>query len=217
LHPAEVTGYSKEKVMKNYLYLIGCLLIPACLFAGDIEKNLELTIFTGDSLGKYSIDETFSFPPNKGGVVLPIVYMVKGSVDNSVLFGGSIGYYFNKHSEIEGIFGIAPSHRLREIQNLGPSPLDQNIVTYNYDANYVYNINWKSVRPFFTAGIGMISRDGHGDTDHDLSYNFGTGAKIYFKNIGLRFEVNDHIVPDYFQTGTNKHVVRIQSGLMFNF
>jgi hypothetical protein len=203
--------------MKIYLYLIGCFLIPAYLWAEDIDKHLELTVFTGASLGKDSIDETFPFyPPNGDGVVLPTIYTLKGSVDNSALFGSSIGYYFNNNSEIEGIFGIAPSHRLREVQNLGPSPRDQNIVTYSYDANYVYNIDWKSVRPFFSAGIGLISRDGTGDIRHDVSYNFGTGTKMYFKNVGFRFEVNDHIVPDYFQTGTNKHVIRIQSGLMFN-
>jgi hypothetical protein len=72
------------------------------------------------------------------------------------------------------------------------------------------------MRPFLTAGIGGITRDGT-SVHSDFTYNFGGGVKYYYKNLGLKLEVKDHIIPDFFQLGTKKNVFQIQPGIFFRF
>jgi hypothetical protein len=96
------------------------------------------------------------------------------------------------------------------------SHFDVNVVSYNYDGNLVYNFDCKGMRPFLTAGIGGITRD-ELSVHSDFTYNFGGGVKYDYKNMGLKLEVKDHIIPDFFRLNTKKNVFQIQPGIFFRF
>ncbi|PWT92124.1 MAG: hypothetical protein C5B54_04070, partial [Acidobacteria bacterium] len=90
-----------------------------------------------------------------------------------------------------------------------------NAVSYDYDGNFVYNITHGNVRPYVTVGIGGVSTDAEQNSKTNFAFNYGGGAKFLFKNIGVRFEVNDHLTPNHWLTGKTEHDLQIQYGFLF--
>lgn len=201
--------------MKLKLFILSFFLIAGWVVAQEVAKPLEFTFYSGVSLGADTLENTTPCP---GHLCSGDTLHLKNTVSNSPLFGFGVGYYFTKNLELEGNFAIAPSIQFRSRSNLiAPLPgFDVNVVSYNYDGNLVYNFDWKGMTPFLTAGIGGITRDGL-SVHTDFTYNFGGGVKYYYKNLGLRLEVKDHIIPDFFQLGTKKNVFQIQPGIFFRF
>ena len=93
--------------------------------------------------------------------------------------------------------------------------LERNMVVYDYDANFLYNILTGDVQPYFTIGVGGVASDLDNDVRNDFAFNYGGGAKFWFKKVGVRFELNDHVIPDYFLTSKTEHNVQIQYGFVF--
>ena len=156
---------------------------------------------------------------------------VTQSLKDSILFGFKAGYYMNDNAEIEGNFGFAPNHEIKTDWNDWCQPGDvcplfesqlypyfqdnQNVVAYHYDANFVYNFLHDSIRPYVTIGIGGISYDLPGDVKTSFTTNLGLGAKFYFKKVGLRFEINDHLIPNHFLSGKTENNLQIQYSFFF--
>jgi hypothetical protein len=202
--------------MKFKLYVLSFFLIAGSVFAGEVAKPLEFTFYSGVSLASDRLENTTPCPNTLECVGGP--FHMKNTVSNSPLFGFGVGYYFTKNLELEGNFAVAPAIQFRSDSNLiTPIALfGVNVVTYNYDGNLVYNFDWKGMTPFLTAGIGGITRDSL-SVNTDLTYNFGGGVKYYYKSLGLKLEIKDRIIPDFFQLGTKKNVFQIQPGIFFRF
>jgi hypothetical protein len=174
---------------------------------------MELTIYSGYSFSEDTLQATFPCANISGPNCLPAIREIKHTIDNSLLFGLVLGYYVTPDLQIEGNFSIAPLHNFTARSNFPLFFDEQNVITYNYDLNMVYNFDSKGIKPYVTAGIGGITRDNIGVTT-DFTYNFGVGSKFYYKDIGIRLELNDHITPDYFQLHTRKHVLQLQTGIL---
>jgi hypothetical protein len=203
--------------MRFILCAISFFVLPSLIYGGDLENSVEVTVYSGASFAKDTFERSDPCEPIFGPGCIPATIEQRNRIGNSVLFGVGVGYYINRNFEVEGNFSIAPGHQLRLMNNV-PDGLfrveERNVITYTYDFDLVYNMEWKGIRPYITAGIGGTTRDS-GFFYTDFAYNFGAGTKFYFKDIGLRIEVNDHIIPDYFQFDIRRHVVRIQSGVFF--
>jgi hypothetical protein len=202
--------------MKLKLFVLSFFLLAGSLLADEIAKPLEFTFYSGVSLAADTLqNNTFPCP---SGVCYGDTLHLKNTVNNSPLFGFGVGYYFTKNLELEGNFAIAPAIQFHSESNVTApiSHFDVNVVSYNYDGNLVYNFDWKGMRPFLTAGIGGITRD-ELSVHSDFTYNFGGGVKYDYKNMGLKLEVKDQIIPDFFRLNTKKNVFQIQPGIFFRF
>lgn len=223
--------------MKFYfLILMAWFLIPCCLQAENLDGKVEITVHSGISFLEAARENNIPCRFCVGPVQPPfdIVFQEKSSLDNSFVFGFKGGYYLNNKAEIEGNFAVAPSHDFRfesgffcppgEICPLRDVPVidtpvflfQENAVVYHYDANFSYHFSEQNVRPFFTLGVGGVSTDLQQDTRTDFTFNFGVGGKFYFDRLGLRFEINDHVIPGYFLTDDTEHDVQVQYGILFH-
>jgi hypothetical protein len=220
-----------------FVILILLVLGPALCIAGP-GGDVEVTILSGwsfldvekenpaDWLCDWPVQVPEGLPFYCGGSSTT-------TVGDSFLIGFKGGYYLNDHVEIEGGFQISPNHKMETSSTwrwycppdlVCPMPGDvwfpyyydrQNLVGYQYDANFVYNLLKDNVRPFVTVGIGGLSTDMENEVRNNFTLNFGAGAKFYFKRAGIRFEVNDHLIPNYFLTGDAKHNLQILYGFLF--
>ena len=218
----------------SILWIAILVFSPIILLAQGNDGKMEITIHSGFSF--LDADERVETPPCiicRDAPPFPFVFVNEKSMNGSFLFGVKAGYYLNQKMEVEGAFAIAPNHEVTEINDifcppgelcplideiplLIPSFLNQtNAVSYQYDANFVYNFTETNVKPFVTFGIGAVTTDLLLENQTDFALNFGGGAKFYFKNLGLRVEVNDHVMPDYFLTGKTEHDVQVQYGFLF--
>src|SRR4030042_3995697 len=93
------------------------------VLANDPQGDIEFSIFSGWSFLDASFDQQhWGWPcwddpiplENQSQSMQPFFpyCSTHRSLDKSFLFGFKVGYYFNKNSEIEGTFSIAPTHHL---------------------------------------------------------------------------------------------------------
>ena len=210
-----------------------CLLILSFVFlwaAGSAEADggTELTIYSGIS---FLESERDVFPEILADLRSPIDFHFQSSFDSGFLFGFKAGHYLNENVEVEGNFAIAPNQELRtesffecpvgEICPLTGLELfppfffeERNGVSYYYDGNLVYNFDYRNLTPFVTVGIGGITNDFELENHTDFSLNFGGGAKFYFGRVGIRIEVNDHVIPDHFLTEETEHDLQVHYGFL---
>ncbi|HSE42028.1 MAG TPA: outer membrane beta-barrel protein [Acidobacteriota bacterium] len=210
----------KKAIFLTLFWVLSCGLLQA----GDTE----ITLHSGWSF----MDADAEFGPCifcLDPVVGPLPpFTTTTSVENSPVFGFKVAYFLNDRAGIEGGFSIAPNHAVTtskafvcppgEICPLALFPfflLERNMVAYQYDANFVYNILNGDVEPYVTIGIGGLSSDLDNDVRNDFTLNFGGGARFWFKKLGLRFEVNDHLIPNYFLTDDTEHNIQVQYGFVF--
>jgi hypothetical protein len=212
-------------VMNRVFFIFAVIVVSITAFA---EAETEITLQSGWSF----TDADFEIAPcifclNLFEGPLP-PFTTTTSTDNSPVFGFKVAYFLNDRAGIEGGFSIAPNHKVitsnafecppGEICPLADYPffiLERNMVAYQYDANFVYNILKSNVQPYVTIGIGGISSDIDNDVRSDFALNFGGGAKFWFNKVGLRFEINDHIIPNYFLTDDTEHSIQLQYGFLF--
>jgi len=221
-------------IMKKLYPMYKFIAITFVIFAGFISlnyanesNNLELTIYSG-----------YSSLNVKGNAILLDELRTKiGLIDlnhtlkGSFLFGAKLAYYLNKNLEIEAIIGIAPGHDLKskfrydcppgkicmlnDIENFLPT-YSENIIAYNYDSNLIYNFNTDGkILPYISAGLGGVSYDINDTVKTMATINAGIGIKWYLKNIGLRFELNEHAILNHFLSEKTEYNFQIQYGLLF--
>ena len=211
--------------MKFSHLILALLLLPEVLLAG----GTEITIHSGWSF----LDAKQEFPGCPFCLSPFPLPPGESKVQQSMLFGFKAGYYLNKNIEVEGAFAVAPNHNFRinyqpiacipelpcALRNdFFPFPTGQerqNVVAYQYEGNFVYDFPGDDVRPFFTFGVGGVSSDFENQVRTNFAFNYGGGAKFYFKDMGLRLEVNDHVLPSYFLNEKTEHDVQIQYGFLF--
>ena len=219
--------------MKSFILLILAVLsMPAWVFANGPSGKTEITIYSGISFLEAEREITppcilCDLPARPG--ILPI--FTKVSFESGFLFGFKVGHYLNSNVEVEGNFAIGPSQEvITDTFDFCPPDLcllpqgdlpfpflqaEESGVSYYYDGNFVYNFPFKNITPYATVGIGGISTDIQENTRSDVSFNFGAGVKSYFKQIGIRFEVNDHVIPDHFISDDTEHDLQLQYGVTF--
>jgi Outer membrane protein beta-barrel domain len=211
------------------IFAISCL-VPIFAGAENPNGNLEITVLSGFSFLDANVEvPTCPFCES----VSRITFSQENSIKGSFVVGFKAGYYLNPAMEVEGSFVIAPDHELTQTNTffcppgvicplINQTPLfipfflrQSNVVTYQYDGNFVYNFAKNDLRPFVTFGIGGMTSVLSPGSRTDFAINFGGGAKFYFNKIGIRAEINDHVVPDYFLTGNTEHDLQVQYGFIF--
>jgi len=203
--------------MKNSIIVILLVISASFLYA----DNVEITIHSGWSFN----NADFEFGPCIECATIFPPFTRRTSVDSSILIGFKTAYFLNNRSAIEGSFSVAPNHDVTTENAIfcrGPvCPLipdflfERNMVVYQYDANFLYSILTGDVQPFVTIGVGGVASDLENDVQNDFAFNYGGGAKFWFKKVGLRFEFNDHVIPDYFLTTKTEHNLQVQYGFVF--
>ena len=204
--------------MKKEIIAILLLISAAVVLRAD---DVEITVHSGWSFNNadFEIEPCFEclsiFPP----------FTTTTSVEDSITIGFKTAYFLNNRSAIEGGFSVSPNHDViterRVFCREQPCPLlpdflfERNMVVYQYDANFVYNLLTGDVQPYITIGIGGVASDLDNDVRNDFAFNYGGGAKFWFKKVGLRFELNDHVIPDYFLSNKTAHNLQIQYGFLF--
>jgi len=217
--------------MRAKILLILLLTLGAQIaLADEIFKRTEITIYSGWSFLDIK-------NPNAGCLIIcpplpalgpDFAILNEETVKSSVLFGFKAGQYLNPHMEVEGNFTIAPNHGFAQTVRVVCAPGEicpliafpdflkqENFVAYNYDGNFVYNILSGNIRPYVTIGAGGVSTDTQEGVRTNFAFNFGGGAKFYLGKIGLRFELNDHLIPNYFLTDKTEHDLQLQYGVVF--
>ena len=185
--------------------------------------NVEVTINSGWSFNNADVE--FGPCPVCQYILPP--FTTTTSVSDSILIGFKTAYFLNQRSAIEGSFSISPNHDVktqsRFVCREEVCPLlfipdflsDRNMVVYQYDANFLYSLLTGDVQPYITIGVGGVASDLDNDVRNDFAINYGGGAKFWFKKVGLRFEVNDHVITNYFLTDKTEHNLQIQYGFAF--
>jgi len=211
------------------LYFLALLLFPVAVLAGNVEHKTELTIDSGWSFP--GINETSQ---NCLLCAVPVMspyfsFQQAKSLNSSVLVGFRVDHYINDNMAIEGSFAVAPDHKLTQSSFIVCPPgqvcpllaipdflVQQNVVAYEYGGNFVYHFLTGQIRPYVLAGVGGISFAGNSDSKTNFTWVFGGGAKFFFtKNVGLRFEFNDHLIPNHFLTDRTQNDLQIRYGFVF--
>ena len=212
--------------MRCIVLLLVLLFSNSALQAQEPEKKSEITIYSGISfLDVEDVTEPCLL------CLSPLPALIQTStLDGGFLIGFKFGYYLNETVEVEGNFSVAPNQDFTLQSSIfcpaEPCPLmqgefapviffEKRAVSYAYNGNLVYNLNGKTVTPFVTAGIGGMSTDLQEEVHSDFVFNFGGGTKFHFKNVGVRFELNDQVIPDHFLSGKTEHDLQIQYGFFF--
>jgi hypothetical protein len=212
--------------MKNVLVFafLGFLTSSIC-----VQAETEVTVNSGWAFSNAEIRVApciFCRDPIIGAVP---PFTTTTEADNSPVFGVKVAYFFNNRAGIEGIFSIAPNYTVNTSTTIECPPgsdvcplillpnflFERNMVVYQYDANFVYNLFTGDVEPYVTIGVGGMSSDLDNAVQSDFVVNYGGGAKFWFNNLGLRFEVNDHVIPNYFLTDKTEHNIQLHYGFLF--
>ena len=213
--------------MKLWTWIFIALLALPLLAFGDDEHGTEITIYSGISFPNLDVESQpciFCAGPFPVDVIVPLTTTT--SLGHSFLFGVKAGVYLNPNIQLEGNFGIAPHQEFRQVSGIFCPPgqicplipvflYQQNVVSYFYDGDFVYNFMKGNVRPFAEVGLGATSANVRDTTSTDFTLVYGGGAKFYFRNFGFRFEVNDHLTPNNFLTKDTEHYVQVQYGFLF--
>lgn len=215
--------------MKFFSVIVTLWLLCSSCFAEDNEHPVEITIYSGVSFAGmedtspciFCLDADIPFP-------LPIFVQQKRHLGNGVLIGIKGAYFLNRHIALEGNFGISPNQKLTSETTFECPPgfvcpalgfpftfFERNTVAYVYDGNFIYHFLDQNVRPFLSAGIGGISTDVNSDIFTNFTLNFGGGLKYYFRNLGMRFEISDHVITNHWLTDETEHNLQVQYGLLF--
>lgn len=216
-----------EKIMAILLHVYSnmkhSIIAALMLISGTVlyADNVEITIHSGWSFN--TADLEFG-PCIECATILP-PFTTTTSVSDSFLIGIKTAYFLNSRSAIEGGFAVAPNHDVNtqnsvfcrdEVCPLLPDFLfERNMVVYQYEGNFLYNILTGDVQPYITIGVGGVASDLDNDVRNNFAINYGGGAKFWFKKVGVRFELNDHLIPNYFLSNKTEHNLQIQYGFVF--
>lgn len=211
------------------LYFLALLVFPVVVMAGNIEHKTEISIFSGWSFPGINDTNNRCFPCFPSPVVPAFSVRRTQSLNSSVMLGFGVSRYLNNNIAVEGAFSVAPNHELKETSFIDCPPgevcpliffpdfnIQNSVVAYNYGANFVYHLTSGQVRPYVTVGIGGISFDVASNTRTNVAWIFGAGTKFFLgKRTGLRFEFNDHLIPNHFVTDKTEHDLQVQYGFTF--
>lgn len=212
-------------------YFLALLVFPVVLIA---QPKNEVTIYSGWSFPGIDSTRETCFLCAVPMMTPGFTQVETNKLGSSVLFGFKYSRSLNSRMAIEGNFSVAPHQKLEstsgincppgEICPLMPEPVpglpiyftQRNMVSYFYDVSFVYQFTTGQAVPYVLAGVGAVSSDPESDIQTDLTWVFGGGAKFYLRNnVGVRFEVNDHLIPGYFLTDKTENNLQIQYGFIF--
>lgn len=120
-----------------------------------------------------------------------------GSVDfkNGTSFAGALGLRLTPNLRVEGEISYTRNDLTSMTLNTGTGgPVGKNLKTWLYMAHayYDFDVNWRNLSPYVSAGLGMAMHDGAvagapgglmdaSDTSYELAYSVGTGLKYQMK------------------------------------
>ncbi len=120
-----------------------------------------------------------------------------GSVDfkNGTSFAGALGLRLSPNIRVEGEISYTRNDLTSMTLDTGASgSVGKNLKTWLYMAHgyYDFNVNWRNLTPFVSAGIGMAMHDGAiagapgglmdaAGTSYELAYSVGAGLKYQMK------------------------------------
>ena len=121
-----------------------------------------------------------------------------GSIDfkNGTSFAGALGLRLTPNVRIEGEVSYSRSDLTSMLlaSSGASAPIGKNLKTWLYMANayYDFDVSWRNLTPFVSAGLGMAMHDGAiagapgglndaSDTSYELAYSVGTGLKYQMK------------------------------------
>ncbi len=120
-----------------------------------------------------------------------------GSIDlkNGTSFAGALGLRFTPNVRVEGEISYSRSDLTSMTLNTGAGgSIGKNLKTWLYMAHayYDFDLNWKNISPFVSAGMGLAMHDGAiagapggltdaSDTAYEFAYSVGGGLKYQMK------------------------------------
>jgi len=120
-----------------------------------------------------------------------------GSIDlkNGTSFAGALGLRLTPNIRVEGEISYSRSDFTGMTLDTGTSgSIGKNLKTWLYMAHvyYDFDVNWRNLTPFVSAGLGMAMHDGAiagapgglgdaSDTSYELAYSVGGGLKYQMK------------------------------------
>lgn len=120
-----------------------------------------------------------------------------GSIDfkNGTSFAGALGLRITPNVRVEGEISYSRSDLSSMTLSTGTGgSIGKNVKTWLYMAHayYDFDVNWRNLTPFVSAGLGMAMHDGAisgapggltdaSDTSYELAYSVGTGLKYQMK------------------------------------
>ncbi len=220
----------KKRVIPGLLFLLLTLSLPGTVLAQAHQGQAEITFYGAGSILNVSREgprcEFCIFNVD----VVPPFLRFRQSLASSIMFGLKVAYYATDRVAVEGNFAISPNHKfVRELKvNCPPGKFcvqvpteladfhqEEDIVAYHYDINVAYHFTTHDVRPYFVLGIGGVSYDIPGGFETNFAFNAGIGLKLYVNRIGLRVEINEHIIPDHFLSEKTVANTQFQFGFIF--
>jgi len=169
-------------------------------------KNKPTSRFTYYMRGLVLIMFALSFTPATAQISASNGFSISTGAYSASGFGVNpyvafrYNHYLSKgHHFIEGTFGVSSleSDVLKTFTNAKLFENDRLIayeIVYGYDSQL-----WSSI-PYFTAGVVGLNQGGQSK----FGFVLGIGNRIYFesifgsKNIGLRYDIRDHIISQSF-------------------
>ncbi len=129
--------------------------------------------------------QDFSHPRNSGAI----------DFKNGTSFAGALGLRLTPHIRIEGEVSYTRNDLSSMTLDTGQTAsIGKNLKTWLYMAHgyYDFNMNWRNLSPFVSAGLGLAMHDGAvagapgglmdaSGTSYELAYSLGAGLKYQMK------------------------------------
>lgn len=115
---------------------------------------------------------------------------------NALSFAGALGLRLNNNWRLEGELSYRKSGMDRiDVSGAGSTKLDGNLKTWLLMANayYDFDLSWRKLTPFVTAGLGFASHEGQIANGAGTSINASDDALALAWQVGggLKYRVND--------------------------
>jgi OOP family OmpA-OmpF porin len=143
------------------------------------------------------------------------------NLQNNPVYGGRFSYNFTKNWGVEAVGSYIKSNVYdRSITGAKEgryrAPTDGvELISYHLDAVY-HIIPDGKFNPFVVIGFGGLNYRPSISNREMAAFNFGVGAKYWLtKNIALRFDVQDYMVTEIFQS--SYHNIGVTLGISFAF
>lgn len=143
------------------------------VFAVDPAQAGDLTVFGGFQ--------------NPGDITLTGL----GSTSGQITHPGDFGVFGVRLNASPGFMGVEST--------VGYSPrfLDDDAYSVLANSNFIIGVPATTIRPYATAGLGIVYAGGNGPASFGLrfAFNYGGGVKVSAGMLGVRIDIRGYSIP----------------------